>query len=72
MVWAPKRVSGDFTAFPAFSSLSRRLRATRVSPKPPELRGLRASMVWIWVRGKKSGGPGRTRTCNQTVMSGRL
>ena len=69
MVWTPKRVSGDFSAFPAFSSLRRRLRATRVSPKPPEPRGLGASMVWSRVRGKKGGGPGRIRTSDQTVMS---
>ncbi len=40
MVWTLKGVSRDFWAFPAFSSLCRRLRATRVSPKPPERRGL--------------------------------
>ena len=31
MVWTLKRVSGDFSPFPAFSSLCRRLRVTRVS-----------------------------------------
>ncbi len=30
------------------------------------------STVWPSVRRDLSGGPGRTRTCNQTVMSGRL
>ena len=72
MVWTLKRVSGDFSAFPAFSSLCCRLRATRIPPKPPELRALGALMVWTWVRRKKNGGPGRIRTCDQTVMSGRL
>ena len=72
MVWTLKGVSRDFSAFPAFSSLCRRLRATRVSPKPPELRGLGASMVWTWVCGKRSGGGRslmRTRLCQISLFS---
>ena len=72
MVWTLKGVSGDFLAFPAILSPFHRLRLNRTLPKPPELRGLGAFMVWTWVCRKKSGGPGRIRTCDQTVMSGRL
>ena len=69
MVWTLKVVSGDFSPFPAILSPFGRLRLNRIPLKPPELRGLGASMVWTWVCRKKSGGPGRIRTCDQTVMS---
>ena len=41
-------------------------------PKTAETRHFRASMFGTRLWRNESGGPGRTRTCNQTVMSGRL
>lgn len=69
MVWTLKEVSGDVLAFPAILSLCRRLRATRVSLKPPELGDLGASMVWTWVCRKKSGGTHNTLNSNQSVCN---
>ena len=41
-------------------------------PKVAEIRRFQASTFGTRLPRNKSGGPGRTRTCNQTVMSGKL
>ena len=40
--------------------------------KAPGTRDFRETTSWLWKTPRVGGGPGRTRTCNQTVMSGRL
>ena len=48
------------------------IKGSVIDPKPVELRDLGPIAVWLRVRWRKNGGPGRTRTYDQTVMSGRL
>jgi hypothetical protein len=64
----PQRLSPDsgVTVF-GVSSL-----ACLVSAQWPQNGGFLALKVWRRENARLNGGPGRTRTCNQTVMSGPL
>jgi integrase len=75
--WRGRKMASKYTESASRERLSlaaaNRVKQGTKSPAPaPQGAGISAESQMKTIRDRNNGGPGRTRTCNQTVMSGRL